>query len=265
MRGDGKSYEERIAELEAELQQPTIVKLHIDWSSRDDVPLEVHFGKSKKNGSCKITQANIAAIKRQAVERAIEQREATYREIERIREQAKAMKSVLDKKDDLTFAEFATIYAKHVMGDAIIPGFEMIPQRGSYRYSRYGRDEISRLYTVLEADRLVGWDRSKEPKPTRDHKGALQTKKLSDLEPEDCFLRIVEDQYGGKHRIPNDTTLHSWVRKVLGAAVTVGLLKENPASLKTPKEKTVVTARSAAAELQRVVKEGSDEPSRSVH
>jgi len=263
MSKESKTYDERIAEMEAELARPVEIELTVDWGN-NRIPIVVEFGKGKKDGHAKLTQAKIAEIKKVAVERALERQRRLRTDLHNLRQQAKAMQAILDKKGDITFAEFAMIYAKHVEGTAIIPGFELVPQRGSYRY-RYGRSyyETDKLYRALEASKLVGWDRANEPKPTED--GALATKKLKELTPEDCFLRIVDDGYGGKRRVPNDTTLHSWVRKVLGAAVTVGVLDDNPASLKQPKEKKVVTARSAAAELQRVMKEGSDEPSRSVH
>ena len=238
------TYDERIAELEAELEKPVELELEFrsGWNTR--FPVKVQFGKGREQGKVTLTNATIGEIRKHAIFVAKERQKRTRNDIANLKQKAKAMKSLLEKKGDMTFEQFAMIYNSHVEGKEVVPGFELVAQSSlGGRYSRYSYRQTDTLWRAIEASKLLKWDRSNEPKPTEP--GALSTKKLSELEPEDCFLRVHDG-----HRVPRDTTLHNYVRKVLNAAVSVGVIETNPASLKVPRNTVKVKAVSAGAALR---------------
>lgn len=183
---------------------------------------------------------------------------------------------------DITFETFAGLYSEQRSGSGPeIEGLEHVIRSsgyGGYRRSYQNDDHhnlINSLFMskVLNPEnkdamkeffgakewlvenpfRAVSWGRRGGTNP--DWKpGALETKKLRELTPEDCFVKVVDSKTRGPGtKYPMDTTLHSYVRRVLGAAVTAGLIEENPASTKNAPAKKIKVAIAGASSTQKKV------------
>lgn len=224
-----------IEQLEAKLDEPIEIVISVG-----DGRYNVHKRKSQLVRSK--SELKVPPLKKALEDVYVQskrQRDSNVKdEIERIRERESSLKKLLEGQDTLTFAEFAGVIERHKSGYTI-PGLEFIGQRQSYRYSYRSQSSASLSEVLHVSDKLAARDYD-PTKPLwqqrideeQKGKGALSTKPLKDLTPEDCFVRVTD-----RGKAPVSQTEHSYVRRMLSYAVKMEIIPSNPASLKAEKEK----------------------------
>jgi hypothetical protein len=208
-----------------------------------DVPFVVKDGVVKPMPRAKLAN-EIEKGARELIRKALADNKAVEA---RIKARDAVIDSVLDRKSNVTFFQFAELVERHWYGEKL-PGFELIPRKSWHGrgYSHSTRAKRKFLYRLdcknnpanEEFFEQRGRSRFWDPQDKDNVKpGPLGTKKLSQLTPEDCLVKTYEANGVVTHKVPEDTTLHSYVREVLGVAVKLGILESNPASLRVKKAK----------------------------